>query len=134
MRKEVSAPYQIFTNQTMSGTTVITSSVTGILYRDSVGIQLQWSGVPQGTFEVQGSIDYNQGIPQSAGTQNAGNWVSLPLTFNSVTSTAITVGSGTTQPILVNLNQLAFPSIRTIYTNSTSSGVLNGYLSAKSLG
>lgn len=130
MSKTVSIPFQIFNANAVSGTTAVTSSVTNILYRDSVACQFSWTGTPQGSFDIQGSIDYGQGNPQSTGQNQAaftGTWTSL------VFSPALTIGSGTTN-ILVNMNQLSFTSLRTVYTNSTSSGAITGWTCAKSLG
>lgn len=129
MLKNVALPFRIFNLIPISGTTQVTSSVSTIQYHDSVALQFSWTGLPQGSFDVQGSIDYNQGFPQSAGQSNTGTWTSIPL------SPAATItGSGGASNILVNMNQLAFSSLRTVYTNSTSSGVLTGWLTAKSLG
>lgn len=127
MLKEISPVYQNIVNGVMTGTTVILSVPTNITYKDSIAIQLQWTGSAVGTFEVQGSLDYNPGAPQSGGTANAGNWISLTLSPSPA-------ASGTASQILINLNQLSFPWIRVKYTNASSTGTLNGYISAKSLG
>lgn len=128
--KSVSHPYQIFASTAVSGTQAVTSSVTNVLYRDSVAFQFSWTGNPQGTFDIQASIDYGQGTPQSKGLNesvNVGTWTSLTL------SPSATIGSGTLS-IMVNANQLSFAAVRTVYTNSTGSGVLTGWTCAKSLG
>lgn len=113
----------------MSGTTAYTSSVTSIVYRDSIAYQFAWTGVPTGAFDVQGSIDYNPGLPQSAGQQNQGTWTSIPISpaFNAT-------GSGGSSFGLVNMSQLGFTYTRFVYTNSTGSGVLAAWTSAKSFG
>ena len=116
-------PFQVFSSITMSGTTQVISSVSTIKYVDNVSIGLQWLGTPQGTFDVQGSVDYNEGTPQSGGGADSGTWT---------TFTTTTVGSGTNH-LLYDLNQLSFPFIRTVYTNSTASGVLNGHIAGKSV-
>jgi hypothetical protein len=113
----------------MSGTNVYTSSVTGILYRDSISYQFAWTGTPSGNFDVQGSIDYNAGLPESAGSLNAGTWTSIPLT-----PVATITGSGGASNVLANLFDLAFPYTRFQYTNSTGSGVLGSWVSGKSFG
>lgn len=128
MLKEVTPVNQVFTNGTMSGTTTITSLASNISYKDSIAYQLNWTGIPTGTFSVQGSVDYNPGLPQSNGGFNPGHWTALTLSPSPAAT-----GSGSSQ-ILINMNQLAFPWIRIQYTNTTSSGVLSGYLFAKSLG
>lgn len=127
--KEVTPVFSIFVagNQTMTGTATLTSLPSNILYKDSVAIALNYTGTPNGTFSVQGSNDYNPGLPQSAGTVNAGTWVALSLS-------PAPVASGSAANILLNLNQLAFPWIRVQYTNTSSTGVLTGNIVAKSLG
>jgi hypothetical protein len=132
--KEISEVYQNFSaglaNQTMTGTAQLISAVTNIKYKDSVAIQLKWTGTPTGTFTVDGSLDYNPGLPQSGappGGANNGTWTSLVLS-------PAPVASGAAGNILLNLNQLAFPWIRVTYTNASGTGTLTGYISAKSLG
>lgn len=131
MNKEISEPFQNFTSvtgQAMTGVATLTSIPTNIKYRDSVAIQLQWTGSPTGTFQVEGSLDYNPGLTQTDGGANPGQWTPLTLTPAPVATGA----SGGL--ILLNLNQLAFPWIRVQYTNSAGTGTLTGYISAKSLG
>lgn len=130
MQKEVSPPFQCFSaaagNQTMTGTNTIISLPSTVLYRDTVAYQLQWTGSPTGTFGVQVSSDYNPGLPQSAGTQNNGIWTDVTLAPIPTTSG---VSSGT-----INLSQLGSGYVRCYYTNTTGTGVLTGYFTAKSLG
>ncbi len=135
MNKEVSQVYGILTNGVMSGLSTITSSATGVIYRDTVGFQFQWTGNPVGVFTIQESLDYNPGTPQSGGAFNAGNWttISFQTTGGSIV-TSIAIGSGSAQPISIRINQTAAPWIQAVYTNSTASGVLTGFVTAKSLG
>lgn len=128
MLKEITPVNRVITNASMSGVALVTSLASNISYKDSVAYQVQWSGIPSGAFDVQGSVDYNPGLPQSNGSPNAGRWTSITLS-----PTISAAGSGSSQA-LINLNQLAFPWIRIAYTNSSGQGVLNGYLFAKSLG
>jgi len=99
----------------MSGTSVITSSSISIAYTDVLSLQLSWSGQPQGTFDLQGSIDAIQ-------------WASVPLSPAAAAS-----GSGSFL-ILINTNNLAYPLARVVYTNSTASGTLSCWLNTKGLG
>lgn len=134
MLKEITPVNQVFTNVAVSSTNSYTSLISQITYKDTICYQLQWSGAPVGSFKIQGSLDYNPGLPQSGGAANAGTWADLaitnPLTGVTASSFSTTLGS----PILINLNQLGFPYIKVVYTNASSTGTLNGYLSAKSLG
>jgi hypothetical protein len=126
--KEISPAYQVFTNGTMSGTNVLTSLATGVQFKDSVGYQFQWTGQPSGTFAIQTSADYNPGLPGSGGAYNAGIW-------NAYTLSPIPSASGSGSYVAtVEISQCSLPWIRAQYTNSTGSGVLTGYVFAKSLG
>lgn len=125
--KNVAGPYQIFSAASMSGTATITSSVSSIKYTDNISVQFNWTGIPTGTFAIQGSIDYSPGVPQGGGPANPGNWNSITL---SPVPTAAGSGSFT---YLLDLNELSFPWLRAQYTNSSASGALTGYLFAKSV-
>lgn len=127
--KMVSPPFNICASVSMTGTLAYTSSVTGILYRDSISYQFAWTGTPSGNFDIQGSIDYNPGLPESAGSLNAGTWTSVPLT-----PVATITGSGGAVNVLANLLDLGYPYSRFVYTNSTGSGVLGCWVAAKSFG
>lgn len=115
--------YQILTAVSVSGTNTYTSSVTHILNLDDIGIQLNATGTPNGTFSIQVSIDYVQDA--EGNVLNAGNWV--PITG---VSPALT---GAAAQIYVDLNELSAPWIRVQYTNSSSSGVINGFICGKGL-
>jgi hypothetical protein len=130
MLKEISTPYQNFTNAVMSGTNTITSAVTNISYKDSVAIQLQFTGTPVGTFSVQVSIDYRPQPSQTGDTGSPpsnGTWV--PLTLS-----AVPVAAGSADQITIDMSQVAAPFVRVQYTNTSGTGTLNGFISAKSLG
>lgn len=135
--KNVVPVFQVFSsslgNQTMSGTNTITSSVTNVVHKDNLCYELVWSGTPNGTFSVQGSVDYNPGLPQSEpdGAQSNGTWTSLPVLD---TSGNPPVASGSAGQILCDLNQLPYPFIRIQYTNSSGSGTLSGWVSGKAIG
>lgn len=129
--KQVSPPYQNFTSASMTGTATLTSSVTNILYRDNISIELDWTGTPTGTFFIEGSNSYNPGIPQAGGgpdgPASTGTWTALTLSPNPV-------AGGSASNLLINLDDLAFAWIRVRYTNSAGSGTLNGWIAAKSKG
>lgn len=126
MLKEISEPFLIIPSIAVSGATNRTSSASSVKYKDTVGYQVNFTGSPVGTLYVNGSIDYNPGAPQSGGTYNVGNWVTI---------TSQTVGSGTSQPYLFNLNQLAVPWTQLQFIGSSSAaGSMSVYFTAKSLG
>lgn len=123
--KNVNLPFQVTASASMSGTTVYVSSVTNVMYHDSVAVQYNWTGNPTGTFQIEGSVDYNPGLPQT-GAMNAGKWNALSLSPTPTTTSSTSY--------LVNMNQLSFSWLRTVYTNSTGSGVLAIWVCGKSLG
>ncbi len=100
----------------------ITSSPTNIEFLDNVAIQLNASGTPTGTFEVQVSIDYEQDA--QGNITDVGNWV--PLTLSPP---PVTVGAPVS--ILIDVNQTSTRWVRTVYTPTAGTGVLNAYISAK---
>lgn len=127
--KTVSPSFKIFDAISVSGTNAVTSSVSNILYRDAVAMQFKWTGNPQGTVDVQGSVDYAPQLTQAGGAPdapNSGTWTSL-----SFSTTPTVAGSSS---LLINMTQLSFSNIRAVYTNSSGSGTLTGYVVAKSYG
>lgn len=123
--KEISEPYLVINSASFSGTQSVTSSASNIKYKDSISYQVNFTTGLNGTVFINGSLDYNPGLPQSGGAFNAGNWTTI---------TSQTVGSGTLNPILFNLNQLAMPWTQVQFTNTTASGTISCYFGAKSLG
>jgi len=122
-RKNVLSIYKIIDAGDMSQSS-ITSAVTNITYLDNVCIELVFTGSPVGTFSVQGSLDHQQDALGNIIT--AGNWVSLTLS-------PAPVASGSADQIVIDLNQLSFPYIRVVYTKTSGTGTLNGWIGAKML-
>lgn len=110
---------QLISNASMA--TSITSNPQYIQFQDNIGIQLNWTGTPTGTFSVQVSTDH---IMQGLLVINPGNWITLPL------NPAITA-SGSPDVAYVDLNQLSAFYVRVIYTASSGTGTLNCYIAAK---
>ena len=119
-RKSKLPKYQIVTNGDMSQAQII-SDVTNVELLDAIGIQLNWSGAPVGTFEIQISSDYEK--DSQGNVINAGNWI--PLDFSPAAETVL--GS----PIFVDIAITAAPWIRTVYTRTSGSGTLNAFITAK---
>lgn len=119
-RKNSLPKFQIITAGNMSGN--LMSSVTNIEYMDNIGIQLNFTGTPTGTFAVQVSIDYVQDA--QGNVTNAGNWIALSLT-------PAPTAAGSANQIYIDINQLSAPWIRTIYTAGSSTGTLNAFVTAK---
>ena len=109
-RKNVLTPYHVIVAGDMSGD-VTQATPTNIQYADNVSVQLNFTGTPTGTFEIQGSLDQS-------------NWV--PLVFSTSP-----VASGASGQILLDMNQLSFPYIRVFYDRTSGSGTLDAYISWK---
>lgn len=104
--------------QNVSMTTSYTSSPIQVEFGDNVGIELGWTGNPTGTFSVEISISYDPA------THAAGNWISLAL------APAITA-SGAADTAYIDINQTSAAWIRIVYTATSDTGTLNGFISYK---
>lgn len=123
--KQVLKPYKVISAGNMALAS-LTSSISSIQGVDNVGYQVNFSGSPVGTFDVQVSMDYQPGLSPNDQPANAGNWISLPL------STAITA-SGSAGSAYIDLNQLSSPYIRIVYTRTSGTGSLDAYIVAKAI-
>lgn len=110
----------------VSMATSLTSNPVPIMYEDSVAIQLNFTGAPVGTFQVQGSLDYDPGGPLGT-LANAGNWA-------NVTLSPVPTAAGAPDVILIDMYALSFPYLRVVYTRTSGTGVLNTYVDCKKLG
>ncbi len=130
-RKNTLQRFKTITAGVMTGTNTLTSTVTKIEYMDNIAYQFSWTNSPVGTFEIQVSLDYDQ--DQNGNVINAGNWVSVPVSYLSSGSMtiALTIPTSVGSPIFVDLNQLSAPWIRARYTNASSTGVLTAYVAGK---
>lgn len=114
-------------------TASLTSAVTNIQFLDNIGLQLNFTGSPTGTFEVQVSSDYAQ--DGQGNVQVAGNWIPLIMTYWDG-ATFVTTGDIPTSvgsPIYLDLALLSAPWIRVVYTRVSGSGTLNSFITAKSV-
>jgi len=100
----------------------ITSAVTSIQNVDNVGVQLDFTGAPVGTFAIQVSADYAQ--DQNGNVLDAGHWIALPVSA---------AAAGAANDIYFDLNQLSAPWIRVVYTRTSGTGVLNVSVTAKEI-
>ncbi len=124
-RKNRLVKYQNITSGNMASTTV-TSEVTNVEGLDNIGIQLNWSGSsPIGTFAVQVSADYAQDY--LGNVTNTGNWVALAI------SPAVAATGTSPDTAFIALNQVPAPWIRVVYTRTSGTGTLQGYLTAKQI-
>jgi hypothetical protein len=120
-RKNVLASYPIVSNGDMSLTS-ITSKVTNIQFLDNIGVQLDFTGSPIGTFVVQVSADY--ATDYLGNVTNAGHWINVNLPQSPV-------ASGSAGDIYIDLNQLSAPYLRVVYTKGSGTGTLNAVVTAK---
>lgn len=111
---------QVITNQPMTGTSTITSQITNIRGMDNVFYDIQFTGAPTGTFTISVSSSYDP--------QTNPNAIFIPLTLPTTP-----VASGAAGQIGIDLNQMGSQWIKLSYTNSSGSGVLNAYISAKAI-
>lgn len=119
--KRTLGPYQIFSAASLSGTATNTSLTFNIQDYDNIAIQFNATGTPNGTFAVQGSCDHTEYNGQ---VTNAGNWI--PITLSPAPAL-----SGAATQILINMDNLAFNWLRVVYTNTSSTGTLDGFVTAK---
>lgn len=95
----------------------ITSSVVEIKNQDNIGIQLNWTGTPVGTFAVQVSSDYLQDT--EGNVMNAGNWITLPISPSIA-------AAGSADSAFVDVNQTSAQYMRVVYTRTSGTGTLTG--------
>lgn len=118
-RKNTLQPIKFVSAGDMSGT--ITSKAIGIQFLDNIALQFNFTGTPTGTFSVQGSLDHAEyfGTVTKAGT------------WNEVTLDPVPAAAGAAGSILINMDQLAFPFLRVVYTAASGTGSLDAYITAK---
>lgn len=101
-------------NGAMASTNTIYSQIVDISRMDNIGLEVTWSGTPNGDFSVNVS---NSGINFYA------------LTFDPV----LAQPTGSAGGYAVNLNQFPFKYIMLKYVNSTGTGVLTVYGQSRDL-
>jgi hypothetical protein len=111
---------QVITNQSMTGTSTITSQITNIRGFDNVFYDVQFTGTPVGSFAVSVSSSYDPVTNPNA--------IFIPLVL-----TPAAVASGSSGQIGIDLNQMGAQWIKLSYTNASGSGTLNAYISAKAI-
>ena len=116
--------FQTITSGDMSLSS-LTSSVTSIEFLDNVGFQLNFTGSPVGTFSIQVCMDYD------ADNRNAGTWTKVSVQLGATAYTDIPASLGS--PIFIDLNQLAAPFVRLVYTKTSGTGTLNAFVCGKVL-
>jgi len=113
-------PVHIVSSQSMASS--ITSSAVEVKLQDNMGIQLNWSGSPVGSFSVQVSMDHKEDIEGNIVVP--GHWIDIPL---NPTISAV----GMADVAYIDLNQLSAMYLRVVYTASSGSGTLDAFVNAK---
>jgi hypothetical protein len=111
---------QVITSQSMTGTNTILSQITNIKNFDDVYYEMQFTGTPTGVFTVQVSSSYDPITNPNA--------IFIPLPLSPVP-----VASGTSGQIAIDINLEGSQWIQLTYTNTSGTGILNAYISGKSL-
>lgn len=122
--KTILRSYQVVTNGNMNSN--ITSPPTNIQMLDDVGYSVAWTGTPTGTFSVQISADYTPGTYPSDYPANPGTWTTLTLS-NPIAAT------GSPDNGYIDMALLSAPWIRLVYTFTSGSGMLQVWVTGKSL-
>lgn len=117
-RKNVLLPKHLLIDGDMSGN--LTSDPISAQFQDNIGLQVEWTGSPSGTFVVEASINWDERL-------QTGSFYELD--FNPELGSA----AGSADGYLINLNQLPFSYYRVSYTAISSSGVLNVYATSKEI-
>lgn len=105
--------YHAIIAQSMTGTSTITSTPTDTRYLDNVGVQFNWTGTPNGSFFVDVSLDQ--------------------VTWNAITLSPAPAATGAAGSAYIDINQISAPYLRLRYVNSSSTGTLDAYITAKSV-
>lgn len=106
--------YHLIQAGVMTGTTKLPSKSQDVSNFDNVGLQFEWSGTPNGTLAILGSID---GV-------NFRPWTPSP---------SLTNPAGSASGFITGLNQFPFPYFQVTYTNASSTGVLDVWVFSKDL-
>lgn len=127
--KLVLKPVHIVTAQSMGAT--FTTTAFPVTQSDILGIQINYTGSPVGSFSVQASLDHAQDA--QGNIQVAGNWADVYLTVNGALTSSIAVPAGTS-PILIDVYGPSMPYFRLVYTRVSGTGTADIYLGAKRIG
>jgi hypothetical protein len=118
---------QIIKAGVMTGTARVVSDVMDLRFKDILMMQVVWTGAATGAFTLEVSENYVSAADANPQRPvNAGNWDTI--TPNPAIAPAGTGGSQSWQL------QTGAAYGRLVYTNATSTGVVNAWATAKSLG
>ena len=109
--KKTLQTHYIISAGVMSGTDVLESEHISIINLDNISLQFDWTGTPNGSFDIQVSNDN--------------------ITFHSLNVLNVPAAVGAAGGFIITLNQIAQPYIKVIYTNTSGTGTLNVTIFAK---
>lgn len=112
--------HQVITAGVMTGTSSITSQITEIRGFDNIAYEIDFSGTPTGTFQVEVSNSYDPITNPNA-------------TFVILVLSPAPVAAGSSGVIGIDINQSGFKYIKLVYTNISGSGTLNAFISGKAI-
>lgn len=107
-------PWSGVTTGTMTGTNTIYTNIIDLTTKDNEGLEITWTGTPTGVISVLGS---------ASGT------TFYPLTF----SPSLTQPAGAAGGYLVSINQFPWRYLIIQYVNTSGTGTLSVYATAKDL-
>jgi hypothetical protein len=107
------APSQVLTG-TMSATNTIYSNIQDLSNFDNQGLEVTWSGSPNGAISILGS-------------ESGANFYALSFT------PSLTQPSGSAGGYLLNLNQFPWRYVLIQYANTSGTGVLTVWIGSKDL-
>lgn len=105
------------TSATMTATAVRYSQILDVSKMDSIGLELDWTSTPVGTFVLYGSV-------------SGASFYDVTALF---LTPAIANPSGSNSGTLAGYKQYEYKYLMVKYTNTSSSGVLTGYVQLKDL-
>lgn len=100
----------------MTGTAVLYSQILDVAKMDSLGLELDWTSTPIGVFQILGSV-------------SGASFYSVASLF----SPTLAQPSGSNSGYLGEAQQYGYRYFMVIYTNTSSSGTLTGYVQVKDL-
>lgn len=106
------SPVKIVTDGAMTGTAVITSPEVGVQDLKSCSFQYVFTGTPNGTFDIEGSVD---GV----------NFESMGIT--------IAAAAGAAGNRVVDITDTGVAALRAKYTNTSSTGTLQIWFCGKAV-
>jgi hypothetical protein len=113
-------PYAVITNASMA--TTVHSSPTNIQQLSLASYSFVWTGVPVGTFTLEGSDDYT--VKTDGTVLNTGTWNTLPV--SNTIAAAGTSGNGIYDIALTGITW-----VRLTYTAASGTGNLNALFAGK---